>query len=83
MAIIETNIITLALKGQLIGAILTFKDDVQCVVQDFEYDPKTDIFRIQGVDDNVYPVHASKIGQCDVNNGTKPNGNKKKFKELK
>lgn len=83
MATITTNIITLALKGQLIGAILTFDDDTTCTVVDYEYDPKTDIFVIQSDDNKVYPVHASKIGQCDTTNGSKPNGNKQKFKKLK
>ena len=83
MALIQTNIITLALKGQLIGSVLTFDDDTTCTVEDFEYDPKTDIFRIQGINDEVYPVHASKIGMCNVANGSKPSGNQNKFKKLK
>jgi hypothetical protein len=82
MATIQTNIITLALKGILINAQLTFDDSTDCIVKDYEYDPKTDIFVIEATDGNVYPVHASKIGEVTQTGATKPNGNKQKFKKL-
>ena len=83
MAIIKTNIITLALKQKLIGATLTFDDDTTCIVDDYEYDPKSDIFVIQGADGNVYPVHASKIGTAENTGLTKPTGSRQTIKKLK
>ena len=83
MAKINTNIITLALKNKLIGAILTLDDDSTLTVVDFEYDPRTDIFVVEDTAGERTPVHASKMGLAESAGLTKPKGNRKKVKKLK
>lgn len=84
MALMTTNIITLAVRQLLIGSSITLEDDTVIVPVTYTIDPITNAFLIEAADGEEYHVDAKTTGTVDIPNEASPNGSvKNKNKKIK
>jgi hypothetical protein len=84
MALMTTNILTLAVRQLLIGSSITLEDDKVIVPVTFTVDPITHAFIIEATDGEEYHIDAKTTGTVDIPGEASPNGSvKNKNKKIK